>query len=104
MRFKQKNFCKKIICPLDYSEYTDFEKMEKNLGQNCSKDKDLLLSFLKDMLHSDKRKRKTPKELLTHEFIRIGERYVDKERKRLKKQKESKTKIEVNIKIFTWVS
>ncbi len=62
--------------------YTNFVEMKKNLGQNCEGEDDLLLSFLKDMLHSNKRWRKEPGELLSHEFIKMGEDYLEEERLR----------------------
>ncbi len=65
----------------DDKVFTDFELLEKSLGENFDWN---LLSLLKSMLDPDKRKRKTPRELLSHPFIRMGERHLETERKMLK--------------------
>ncbi len=69
--------------PIDVETYTDFAKLKSILGQNYQGEGDQLYSFLKCMLHHNKRKRKTPAELLTHPFIKEGEEYLQQERARL---------------------
>ncbi len=68
------------------NEYTDFDKMKKNLERNSDGDNELIFSFLKDMLHKDKRSRKLPKDLLSHPFIQLGEKHIEEEKERLNAQ------------------
>ncbi len=78
--------CTTSIIPTGYifadeKVFTDFDLLEKSLGENCDQN---LLSLLKSMLDPDKRKRKKPSELLSHPFISMGEQHLETERKMLK--------------------
>ncbi len=64
--------------------YTDFAKLESCLGENCDKN---LLSLLQKMLHSEKRKRGSAKDLLEHRFVQQGKCFFETERKIFKMSK-----------------
>ncbi len=61
---------------VDMNYYTDFTELEKSLSIfNCGKH---LLSFLKCMLHRDKKKRSTPADLFKHLYTLIGNEFYEK--------------------------
>ncbi len=60
----------------DIAYYTDFAELEESLSTfKCGKH---LLSFLKCMLHHDKKKRSTPGNLLKHPYAQIGKEFYEK--------------------------